>query len=235
MDLWFGDSWPIGSELGTTTDIFDNSIFPNVLLGRDNPLKAFPHFVSTHRNTPYINFSRGSSSIEYTLNQLLKFCKNVYNPKIKYTAFLCATAQNRGFGVSGELNKELHYCNKRNKTQYDLFIYDSIIALNSFYTICHMYKIECHIVPIFCNLILPENFSELILFNDTLLTDTSLVEETFKTKFIEDALQYIDDEKLTLDLDPCSHLDWITPNKIHPNIIGHRKLAYKLIELLENH
>jgi len=95
-----------------------------------------------------------------------------------------------------------------------------------------MYKIECHIVPIFCNLILPENFSELILFNDALLTDTSLVEETFKTKFIEDALQYIDNEKLTPDL--CSHLDWITPNKIHPNIIGHRKIAYKLIEMLEN-
>jgi hypothetical protein len=72
----------------------------------------------------------------------------------------------------------------------------------------------------------------LILFNDALLTDTSLVEETFKTKFIEDALQYIDNEKLTPDL--CSHLDWITPNKIHPNIIGHRKIAYKLIEMLEN-
>ena len=232
MDLWFGDSWPIGFELGKSTDTFDKNIFPNVVLGRDNPLKAFPHYVSTNKNQSYINFACGASSIEYALNQLLKFCKNAYNPKIKYTAFLCATAQNRGFGVSAELNKELHYCNTSNKTQYDLFIYDSIIALNSFYTICYMYKIECHIVPIFCNLILPENFSELILFNDALLTDTSLVEETFKTKFIEDSYTTIENKKATIKL--CSQYDWITPNLIHPNIIGHRKLAYKLIELLEN-
>lgn len=233
MDLWFGDSWPLGSELGNYRDIFDTNIFPNVKVGRDNPLKSFPHHVSKYRKQPYINFSSGKTSIEYALNQLIKFCKTSYVPNTQYTAFLCTTAQNRGFGWSNTLDKEFHYCNTQNKTQHDLFIYDSIIAINSFYTTCCMYNIECFIIPIFCNLILPTECESLILFRDRLLTNTSLVEETFKIKFIEDSLHYVPNNQLTHEL--CSQYDWITPNVIHPNVMGHKKLAYRFIELLDNH
>ena len=232
MDLWFGDSWPIGAELGKCDDKFDSSIFPNVKVGRDNPLQAFPHLVSTIRNTPYINFSRGASSIDYALHQLIKFCKTSYDPDIKYTAFLCATAQNRGFAISAILNKEMMYCNTDNKTEHDLFIYDSIIALNSFYAICNMYNIECFIIPVFCDLLLPDCFQDLIMFDDCLLTDTSLVNETFDVDFIESTLHHVPNEDHVPEL--CAHLDWITPNLMHPNVTGHEKLAHKIVELLKN-
>lgn len=233
MDLWFGDSWPIGSELGTRTDTFDEQIFPNAVLGRDNPLKAFPHHVSGWRNQSYINFARGASSIDYALYQLITFCTTSYKSSERYTAFLCATAQNRGFGISASLNKEIIYCNNENKTQYDLFIYDSIISLNCFYSVCVAHNITCYIIPIFCDLILPSSLQNTILFKDSILTNSSLVEETFGIKFIEDAFTYIEDKHHGSGT--CARYDWIRPNLMHPNAQGHKKLAYKLIELLENH
>jgi hypothetical protein len=233
MDLWFGDSWPIGSELGAITDTFDKNIFPNVEIGRDNPLKAFPHYISTYRNQSYINFSRGASSIDYALHQLIKFCTTAYSTSEQYTAFLCATAQNRGFGISSALSKDIHYGNNENKTQHDLFIYDSIISLNCFYSVCTIHNITCYIIPIFCDLILPPNLQNLVLFKDSILTNSSLVEETFNTKFIEDSYTHIEDKYHGSGI--CAQYDWIRPNLIHPNVQGHKKLAYKLIELLENH
>ena len=232
MDLWFGDSWTIGSELGKRTDTFDKNIFPYVVLGRDNPLKAYPYYVSTYRNQSYINFACGASSIDYALHQLISFCTTSYNPNEQYTAFLCTTAQNRGFGISTSLNKDFHYHSTNTKTQYDIFIYDSIISINCFFSVCAIHNITCYIIPIFCDLILPSNLQHLVLFKDSILTNSSLVEETFKTRFIEDSYTTIENEKHTIEL--CSQYDWITPNRMHPNIIGHRKLAYKLIELLEN-
>lgn len=232
MDLWFGDSWPIGSELGKAGDIFDKTVFPNVKVGRDNPLQAFPHFVSTSRNSPYINFSRGASSIDYALHQLIKFCNNSYDPTVNYTAFLCATAQNRGFAISATLNKEMMYCNTANKTQHDLFIYDSIIALNSFHAICHLYNIECFIIPVFCDLLIPDCLSDLVLFSDSVLTSTSLVMETFGVDFVESTMHHVPNDDHTPAL--CAHLDWISPCLIHPNLMGHKKLADKLVELVKN-
>lgn len=234
MDLWFGDSWTIGAELGDAGDIFDKTVFPDVKVGRDNPLKAFPHHVSAYRKTPYINFARGASSIEYCLDRLINFCTTRYDPRLEYTAFLCATAQNRGFGISDVLNRELHYFDHGNKTEYDICIYDSIVALSSFYSVCKIYNIQCHIVPIFCDLILPDQFSNLVLFSDALLTNTCLVEETFKIEFVEDAFNSLPNTGTDGKYEICTYLDWIHPNTIHPNIVGHRKLAYKLIELLEN-
>jgi len=231
MDLWFGDSWPIGFELGEKTNSFDKTIFPNVTIGEDNPLKAFPHYVSSHRNKKYINFARRAASIEFSLNQLIKFCNTSYDPNIKYTAFLCTTAQIRGFGKSFTLNRDFHYSENNLKTPHDIFVYDSIICINSFYAICDMFKIDCVVIPIFCNLLIPSVFDDLILFKNSLLTKTTLVEETFNIKFIEDTYGKMESYSKA----PNELYDWIKPNDLHPNIIGHRKLAYKLIELLENH
>lgn len=237
MDLWFGDSWTIGHELGKEKDqignttSYDKNIFPNVV-GRDNPLYAFSTLVSNYRKQPYINFAKAASSIDFSLHELITFCSTKYNSSESYTAFLCTTAQNRGFGISEALNRKIEYCNTTTKTEYDIFIYDSIIAMNCFYSVCKMYNIKCFIIPIFCDLILPESMANLVLFNDSLLTPTSLVEETFGTKFIESSTKFHTDEEMHSL--PCKHLNWIHPNKLHPNIFGHRKMSYKFVELLEN-
>jgi len=89
------------------------------------------------------------------------------------------------------------------------------------------------IIPIFCDLIIPEEFNHIVLFNSAILAKTSLVELAFNEKLVDDSLynQGIPERKIYEHL---KNKDWIKPNIMHPNIMGHRKLAYKLIELLQN-
>lgn len=235
MDLWFGDSWVIGSELINEKPAPRLNIarYPNAKVNRDRPDSAFPHYVSAYRNRKYINFAKGASSIEYALSQLIKFCTSSYNPEKQYTAFLCVTTQNRGYGFSFTTGKEHHYCNGLFKSEQDLCIYDSIVALNSFYAVCKMHNIECFIVPVFCDVLIPTKH---VLFLDSLITLTNLVKETYNIDFIETAMYnpYIEENATEPD-HPCSkvaQLNWIKPNYNHPNIQGHKDLAKTLIKLL---
>ena len=232
MDLWFGDSWPIGNELGPMDAKYDAEIFPNAC-GGDNPLKAFSTLVSTHRKQQFINFAKNAASIDFALYQLTLFCnsrKDLLNqPNTPLTAFLCTTAQIRGYGFDHILDKHVHYFNERRKSITP--IYDSIVAINAFYTLCKMHNIKCIIIPIFCDIMIPTNLEQIVLFGDALLTKTSLVELAFNEKFIDDKLYEQNVPENTI-YEILASKDWITPNRMHPNIIGHRKLAYKLIELL---
>ena len=236
MDLWFGDSWVIGQELGLDISNIDKSVFPNVEPG-DNPLHAFPTLISKHRKAEFINFAKSAASIEYALFQLVKFCtanhENLINSAGSHTAFLCLTAQIRGFGINYLTGKHLHYFNNYRKSKDDTEVYDSIMTVNSFYSICKLYNIDCVIIPVFCDFLIPEEFRHLTLFDSALLTDVSLVEETFGEKFIDIKIHETSMSENDFYL-LLSSKDWISPNIMHPNIIGHRKLAYKLIELLEN-
>jgi hypothetical protein len=236
MYLWFGDSWPIGSELGSPNDNFDSQTFPNVLIGRDNPTKAFPHLVSKYKNTPYINFAKGGSSIDYALYSLLNFCKNKIDKNVKYTAFLCLTAQTRGFGILYSQNKfiDYNYSDDRNdlKTDLDMCIYESVIALNCFYLLCNKFNIDCKFIPIFCDLIIPEHMEHIFIADEAVITVKSLVELTFGTPFLENNFSTISPDSDTLT--GIGSLEWVRPNLSHPNMMGHRKLAYKIIELIEN-
>jgi len=276
MDLWFGDSWVIGSELGLpafnndfdeqqslkqravmfaikrngTTKYdknsrklivssynnydslnFDSNIFPNVVDGLDNPLKAFPAHVSKYRNQSYINFAMGGSSIEFSYYQLVKFCSknaaDLTSNNEKHTAFLCVTSPIRGFGIDHRTNEPHHWNNTNLKSTSYTAIYDSIMAINGFYTTCKLFNIECFIIPIFRDLEIPDNevFKELILFETSILSYISLLELTFKEKLVPDLVS------VNLDF---SKKEWIKPNYSHPNEKGHEQLASKLIELLEN-
>lgn len=236
MDLWFGDSWPIGGELGTIDAVHDPSIFPNAEPG-NNPLKAFPTLVSNHRSTSFINFARAASSIDFCLYQLIKFCTEnqslIEQSNEQVTVVLCITAQIRGFGIDHITGKHLHYFDNQRKSVDETAIYDSIVALNSFYSICKLYNFQCHFIPIFCNLMIPSELEHMVMFDSAVISRTSLVELTFGEKLIDDSL-YI---KNVSENEIYKHIrmkDWIFPNRMHPNIIGHRRLAYKLIELLDN-
>jgi hypothetical protein len=266
MDLWFGDSWAIGSELGInefkgcselislkrrqriysfkkhrsdTSNVFDRHIFPNAVDGIDNPLKAFPAFVSAHRNQRYINFAMAGGSVQFALHQLVTFCSSnadkLTKNTTKYTAFLCLTVLVRSFGIHSMTTKHHHRFNNI-KLDNNTVVYDSLMAINCFYATCKMYNIDCVIIPIFCDLTIPDNtaFNELILFNNSILSHTSLAELTFGDKlFALDVSTNIEVAVENFSIDIKSK-EWITPNTSHPNELGHKKLAHKLIELLEN-
>ncbi len=235
MYLWFGDSWPIGCELGSIDDTFDSLIYPNVVKGRDNPTKAFPHLVSKYKSVPYINFARGGSSIDYALYSLLNFCKNKIDKNVKYTAFLCLTAQTRGFGISYSQNKTIDYNYNDDsndlKTDIDLCIYESVISLNCFYLLCNKFNIDCKFIPIFCDLIIPEHMEHIFIADEAVITRKSLVELTFGKPFLENNFSSISNDNDTLK--DIRSLEWIRPNVNHPNMMGHKKLAYKIIELIK--
>jgi hypothetical protein len=284
MDLWFGDSWAIGAELGinelknrpgfislkqraayilnkqdglaridndcsamvrsnvnSTSNVFDRHIFPNVIVGLDNPLMAFPAFVSAHRNQQYINFAKNGSSVQFALHQLVTFCSSnadkLTKTTTKYTAFLCLTALVRSFGINSITNNHHHWHNNNIKSDNNTVVYDSLMAINCFYATCKMYNIDCVIIPIWCDLTIPDNttFNELILFNNSILSHTSLVELTFSDKFfvLDFSSTNIEVAAKNFSIDIKSK-EWITPNTSHPNELGHKKLAHKLIELLEN-
>jgi hypothetical protein len=283
MDLWFGDSWTIGSELGlnelkdrpefrslkqraalflnkrggsaridndygvmsqsavnSTSNFFDKHIFPNAIHGLDDPLNAFPAFVSAHRNQRYINFAMGGSSVQFALHQLVTFCSsnadNLTKNTTKHTAFLCLTALIRSFGINSITNEHHHWYNNNLKLDNNTVIYDSLMAINCFYTTCKMYNIECVIIPIFCDLTIPDNttFNELILFNDSILSRTSLVELTFGDKLF--SLDSSNNMEVAIKnfSTAIKSKEWVKPNTSHPNELGHIKLAHKLIKLLEN-
>lgn len=221
VDLWFGDSWPIGTELGSPNDSIDKSIYPNAKLGVDNPMLAFPQHVSNHRQHPVINFARGGSSLDFALYSLMSFCKNTYDSGKTYTAFLCLSEQARGFGISGVLNKHFHFGRGSPKSKFDLYIYDSMIALNSFYLICNKYNIDLKIIPIFSNFDFP-----------AILSNIQFIEE--HNWVCHESITYLTFGEHMRDADGNMDFDkyWIRPNEMHANAVGHKIIADKIISLL---
>lgn len=221
VDLWFGDSWPIGTELGSPTDSLDASIYPNAKLGIDNPMLAFSQHVSDHRQHKVINFARGGSSLDFALYSLLSFCKSRFDSNINYTAFLCLSEQARGFGISTTLNKHFHFGRGSPKSKFDLYIHDSLIVLNSFYLICKNYNIDLKIIPVFSNFEFPELFNNINFIEEhNWVCKESITYLTFG-EHMRDANGEIDFNK-----------DWIKPNEMHANAYGHKMIANKIISLL---
>lgn len=222
IDLWFGDSWPIGNELGTSLDTtLDSSIYPNAKLGVDNPMLAFPQHVSDQRQNKLINFARSSSSLDFALYCLMSFCKSSLKSNINYTAFLCLSEQGRGFGRSNLLNKHFHFGQGSPKSKFDLYLHDSLIALNSFYLICKNFNIQLKILPVFSNFEFPQQFDDINFIEEhNWICKESITYLTFG--------EHMRDSNGELDFDKY----WIKPNKMHANAVGHKMIANKIISLL---
>lgn len=221
VDLWFGDSWPIGTELGTLESLksIDKNIYPYARLG-DDPTLAFSHHVSEFRQHEILNLARGGSSLDFALYNLMSFCRNKHNPNINYTAFLCLSEQGRAFGMSGLLNKHFHFTAGR-KSKFDLYMYDSIIALNSFYLICKNYNIELKILPVFSNFTFPISLNHINFIEES----NWICKESITYLTFGEHMRNADGE---VDFDK----DWIKPNKQHANAAGHKLIADKIINLL---
>lgn len=221
VDLWFGDSWPIGTELGSSTDSIDLSIYPNAKLGIDNPMLAFSQHVSDHRQNKLINFARGGSSLDFALYSLLSFCKSKFDPKINYTAFLCLSEQARGYGISNLLKKHFHFSRGNPKSKFDLYVHDSMVALNSFCLICKNFGIDLKIIPVFSNFEFPEQFDNINFIEDhNWVCKESITYLTFN--------EHMCNDKGEVDFNK----HWIVPNEMHANAYGHKMIANKIISLL---
>lgn len=242
IDLWFGDSWVIGSELWNTTPKRETpkKIFPWRGLG-DNPYHAFSTLTSFARQRTFYNFAKTGGSSHFALYNLISFLKNNYKDSNKYTAFLCLTGETRNFSIN--LNDEMLHYNINftdehrdegilNEYKFDpgLSVYENTLTLNYFNTLCQQHDIELIIVPLWTTNFIYDRVNT-IPENNWLLTENTLVELSFGKKFT-DILCRLDNRKI-LYLDDKIYNKYFTPSIDHPNTEGHKMLANTLLEKLD--
>lgn len=255
FDLWFGDSWPAGTELitthGKTTETSQDGkyFWPKHQLQVGRPDLAFPHWVSTARNCSYINFAGSGRSLDYALYKLSKFVKYGYEDATKYTAFLCTTAQSRKFGI--DITGRHHHRqmlrfsstvhNKATDEDFAFSLYNSTICLNNFYLICYKYNIDLKIIPVWDKF---ESHSEVDLVPDSAwLSATPMTKLAFGEDFEFNHCEKPGDD--IYDANGIGHAlglrsvayhlknhQYVKPLVVHPNIDGHKKLAETILSLL---
>jgi hypothetical protein len=257
VDLWFGDSWPSGSELykthgeTTETSLEGKYFWQDYAVYLSRPDLAFPHWVSTHRNNCYINFSGSGRSLDFALYQLTKFCKENLNPDTKYTVFLCTTAQSRKFAIDiagqhhhRQLIRFHHPNTKAIDQDFAFSIYNSTVCLNNFYLLCYRYNIDLKIIPVWDFF---ESHSEIDIVPDNAwLSKIPLTKLAFGEDFDLNNCEKPGDDIYNANgighalgrKAVAHHLrnhPYIKPMVMHPNIDGHKKLAETIINLLTEH
>lgn len=234
VDLWFGDSYVLGSELATHLGPYslnDKKHMPLLSFVRkqDRPDLAFPDIVSNHRNITYINYGIGASSIETQLNLLTTFCKHTIIDDIKYTAFFCLPLQERRFTIKN--NREIkQICTRKfwqNNSDLEHNFYDTTIVLNSIYNICLRYNITPYFIPTYSSVMLLEEFNQVpdsawLIHRDTCLTQVSW---NFKDIINWRSIEFKSNLIYRMYVSPCRN---------HPNTYGHQALADTILLKLKS-
>ena len=105
IDIWFGDSWTIGSELQsdfTKAEIreFSKSTVPNFRDKSQNPFLSYPYLVSKYRKTVYENYAIAGGSYEFAYFQMCNwYANNKFRQDCEYCFWVQTTASSRGFGI----------------------------------------------------------------------------------------------------------------------------------------
>lgn len=229
MFLWFGDSWIIGSELGDPdVKITPTPAYPNVGLG-DQPMLAYPRLVSDHYNENHINFAKAGGSIHFAAFEMNRLILEDYKVTEPTTAFLNHTGELRRFGIAtnkstwhegaGRPNIADQTEDEKTLANREPFcLYDYVMALNHFYLAAHKLGINVVIYNCWC---LSELWDEYCVIPD----------ECFYSEEYETLSQYMagTDGSLTHEESMEIYFDW----KQHPNEIGHKLLAKKMISMLD--
>jgi hypothetical protein len=241
IDLWFGDSWVIGSELGEYygKKTLSKKFFPAHHENCRADL-SFAKLVSDHRDSVYFNFAIDGGSYNHAYYQLVKFCKKHKN-LTNATAFLCTTGQTRDFALDffDEQHHFIPHVFRSPDTRFDLHksdlkfsLYDSTVILNSFYHACHYYGIRLIIIPIWC--IFEENRHVYSIPDENWLIprDQNI---TSMTIFKNYPISNMEPQSGEPDALLANHKQnqYIYPCQLHPNTEGHKKIASKIIELLQ--
>ena len=235
VDLWFGDSWTMGAEIAKYLPLpsgehIPKSIFPN-LSAIDRPDMAFPALVSSNRQHQFINFGCTSSSYDFALFSLIKFCKNNYVKNNKYTAFLCTTGQTRNFGIN-LLGQGKHYQLMPNQVKFIVdpayAIYHTTNVLNLFYHICKQHNIQLVLIPVWC-IFQAEPSINMVPDQHWMMHDT--ITDHLFGGFPIDNHELSDTNKTVLA--QIEQLDWVHPCLGHPNHESQSMIADFIISKIQ--
>jgi hypothetical protein len=232
IDLWFGDSFVVGSELAElvgdyTLGAFD--IHPHCRPYRDRPDLAFPHIVSTARQTPYINFGRGGSSIEFQLQQLTNYCKNNIIKDKEYTAFFCLPFQSRGFFIDKE-GQHQHVRLSEKTTQIEIAAnnYRTTILTNHLYLLSKEYGITPWFMSIVTIIELDDSLDIIPKECWFIPKDSCLVNEALDLN-IEKHIHYVD----LMRTENSLFQKYVYPCELHFNLVGNETISNFILRQLK--
>lgn len=245
IDVWFGDSWTIGSELLNNATPLEHAElkhyfkkhkqhFPNVDLAQ-NPLDSYAALVSKHRNAEYMNFASAGGSYQYAYFQMCQWwSKRMYDTDAEYTFWLQTMPDTRSFGIDNDFVWH-HFLGidstfDQTKTNPTFSAYEAQSTLNSVYTFCKMLNIELKLVPLWVGHnvlaemnIIPEsvwistpNKNMLsTIFGDTVFADGGIDTKDLTVEQIQSIIK---------------QYDFIQPNLCHPNKQAHKDIAEYIIK-----
>lgn len=246
IDIWFGDSWTIGSELQldlTMSEIreYKKTTIPNLRDDSQNPFLAYPYLVTEYRGNKYENYAVSGGSYEFAYFQM---CNWYNNNKMKseneYTFWLQTTASTRGFGI--DYNYKRHHFQgiknyqsgplhdfQKSKGLPEFSDFDANMMLNAIWSFCKSHYIKLRIVPLWTGInLLPEVN---IVPNGKFMCDpnTNMLKDIFGENVFPDG--GVDTSELSnIDIIQQIHqYDYISPNECHPNKDGHKRIAEYII------
>lgn len=250
IDIWFGDSWSIGSELPNNLTLSEirtltKTDFPNFRDQTQNPFESYSALVSQHRNTTYQNFSIAGGSYEFAYFQMCNWLANGnFNENNEYTFWLQTTATTRGFGI--DYNFKRHHFQgirqfsqgkllsfQKAKTDPEFADFDANMMLNAIYNFCSSNYIKLKIVPLWTGFnIIPEvNIvpqGKFLQHPSSNMLKNIFGKNVFPDGGIDTA--NIENEDIIKQIE---QYDYIAPNVCHPNKHGQKRIAEYIINILD--
>lgn len=243
MDLWFGDSWTIGSELAQHYGAYtsDRKAYPNM---HDNarPDLAFPTLVSNARQQEFVNFASDGGSYSYALDQLVRHAK--HNDIAGANVFLCTTGQTRDFAVCDITRQPQHFIPHVLREVSDRFVaqksetrfatYDTTVLLNAFYHACEYHGAILRIVPVWCGFEAHDDLLDIPRVHWMLSPESKLIDQTFfaDQKFPISNIE-VESESTVNIFTQLFGNEYITPCMLHPNPQGHALIAQEILNITD--
>ena len=250
IDIWFGDSWTIGSELQsdfTQAEIreFSKSSVPNFRDKTQNPFLSYPYLVSKHRKTVYENYAIAGGSYEFAYFQMCNwYANNKFRQDCEYCFWVQTTASSRGFGIDHDYKRH-HFLGikqyhrgelldfQRAKGSPEFVDFDTNMMLNAIWNFCQSHYIKLKILPLWTgvnllpelNIVPPEKF-----FNHPA---SNMLKNIFGENVFPDG--GIDTTDMANDeiIEQIRQYDYIASNDSHPNKQAHERIAEYIINRLE--
>lgn len=245
IDVWFGDSWTIGSELLNNARPIEqaefrhyfkkhNQYFPNRNRAQ-NPLDSYAALVSKHRNAEYMNFASAGGSYQYAYFQMCEWwSKRMYDADAEYTFWMQTMPDTRSFGIDHDFVRH-HFLGIDNtfdqtKTNPAFSAYEAQTILNSVYTFCKMLNIELKLVPLWVG---HNVLAEMNIVPDDVWISTpnkNMLSMIFGDNVFADG--GVDTKDLTVEQiqSIIEQYDFIQPNLCHPNKQAQAAIAEYIIK-----
>ena len=249
VDIWFGDSWTLGSELQsnlTSAEVrtLQKTTVPNLRNNTQNPFLAYSYLVSKHRGATYQNHAIAGGSYEFAYFQMCNwYTKKQLNSDNEYTFWLQTTAASRGFGI--DYNFKRHHFQgikqfsrgklldfQRAKGSPEFIDFDANMILNAIWNFCKANYIKLKILPLWTGVtLLPElNIVPEGKFFES--PTTNMLKNIFgENVFPDGGLDTVDMENEQI-IKQIQQYDYIAPNDCHPNKLGHQRIAEYIINKL---